>query len=244
MIFKDDTYQKMFLVVEELLKVDTTLADTLHNARDLAPSHEKVKDPNLLKDSLIPEVGNLLSFNMFNNTHGHNGIHGVIDINGLKHINNEFGRKTGDQALKQFYAISVPLIKKYSGKQWRTAGDETRVHFSTPEKAEGFAKELREELKKSPKIGGNHQISASIGLGYFSKHADKALSMAKEQLGPMVDGKQQKINQPGSEETIDHSLLNETPPEHWRPSVELPSLTHEEPKPILDTGLKVHNPIK
>lgn len=131
------------------------------------------------------------------------------------------------------------------GKHSEFGGDEGRLHFPSEDRALGFAKELKEKLAQNPKIAGKHQASVSIGIGHSPDHAEKALISAKDQLGPLVEGKRQKIAPPGQEPTVWHSLLHEPKPANWSPAAPQSKLPHEGDDKGLDTnGLKFSNPMK
>ncbi|MDE2425775.1 MAG: hypothetical protein KGO96_07695 [Elusimicrobia bacterium] len=78
----------------------------------------------------------------------------------------------------------------------------------------GFAKELKNELSKVPKIGGKINLAAAVGMGANPEHAERSLLEAKNKLGPIVGGKRQNIHAPGDAPTTIHSdyaesLLNQ-----------------------------------
>lgn len=242
-MFNNDDFSNFYSILEDLSKADLSLSNALSEMKKVSPSASKAIAKHLYIDTLTNCVGNLFAYNDFLTRNNNTAIHISLDFNGLKNINDEHGHIVGDQAIKQGFKIISEVSRKYGLKAFRTGGDESRLHAPTTERANGFVKELTQRLEASPKIAGQHRLSVSIGLGYSPEHAEKALIKAKDQLGPLVDGKRQKINKPGEEKTVYHSLLNESPPDNWKPfSGKIQPVQNEAPS--VDSPLKLNNPLK
>ncbi len=245
-MFDENKYNKFYSVAKELLKSDVSLTDALKIARQHNPQAGQVLARHIYTDSLIPKVGNSYAYKDFLTRHGNDGIHVSMDANSFGSINKEHGFETGNEAIKHLFNTASEVSRKFGGKAFRTGGDEGRLHFPTPERALGFAKELKEKLGQSEKIGGKHQLSVSLGIGYNPGQAEKSLIMAKDQLGSLSNGKRQKLAAPGSEPTVWHSVLHEPPPANWRPAAgKSDKEPHEDGQKEIDTnGLKFNNPVK
>lgn len=238
-------YSKLRENLETLAKADMSLSEALALARKHNPEAGKILAGHIYKDRLVPKVGNRFAYEDFLKRHGNSGVHLSMDANSFGAINKEHGFETGDEAIKQLFNTASDVSRKYGLKLFRVGGDEGRLHASSPERANAFLKEFKDKLAKNPKIAGQHQISASIGVGYNPEHAERALIQAKDKLGPLVNGKRNKINKPGEEETVFHSLLHESPPANWHPSVgKVPPMPHEENTSTTPSALKLNNPLK
>lgn len=243
-MFFDNEYQKLYETFEELSKVDLNVGQALKAAKKASPEAAKVLARHIYLDQLTGNVGNAFAYKDFLSRNQNNGVHVSLDANGFGAINKEHGFEKGNEAIKHLFGAVSEASRQVHGKAFRPGGDEGRLHFSTQEKAEGFVKLLKEKLNALPHVPGtNHKLSVSVGLGYSPEHAEKALTLAKDQLGPLVNGKRQKINLPGSEPTVHHSLLHESPPENWRPAVGKVTPPHEVHVTVPDQGLKLHNPL-
>jgi diguanylate cyclase (GGDEF)-like protein len=245
-MFDDDKYIKIFDSLETLIKADTSLEDALRAVRRTYPKEGSVLARHLYVDSMTGKVGNKKAYSDFLSRHGNSGIHLSLDANGFGSINKEYGHSKGDEAIKQLFSTISDVSRKYSLKAFRTGGDEGRLHAPTPERANGFIKELKDRLEKAPALPGTkHKLSVSVGIGYTPDHAEKALIEAKNQLGPMIEGSRKKAQPPGAEPTVFHSLLHEAPPENWRPSSgKIPQMPHEEEQGVVPSKLKIANPLK
>jgi len=238
----NDKLKKNAAVFEELGKSDISLSEALKITRQNNPQAGKVLAKHIYTDSMTGgKIGNYHAYKDFLSRHQNAGIHLSVDGNSFGSINKDHGWEMGNEAIKQLFGAMSEVSRKYGLKLFRTGGDEGRLHASTPERANGFVKELTEKLAQMHKVGGNHQLSVSVGMGYTPEHAEKAMILAKQQLGPILDGKRQKIAKPGLEPSVSHSLLHEPPPQGWRPAQQ--SLTGGTKK--LDFGgMKLANPMK
>lgn len=245
-MFDDDKYSKIIEGLEELAKVDMSLMAALGAARKNNQAAGKVLARHLFTDSMVPRVGNSFAYKDFLSRNKDSGVHLSLDANGFGSINKEHGFETGNEAIKHLFNTVSDVSRKYGLKAFRVGGDEGRLHAPTPERAEGFIKELKEKLGSLPNVPGtDHKMSVSVGMGYSPEHAEQALMHAKDQLGPLVNGKRMKTFQLGKEPTVHHSLLHENPPPTWRPhSNPAKPLPHEEVKDTATPGLKLANPLK
>ncbi|SRR5216683_2499031 len=239
-----EKYEELYNSFYDLAKADIGLSEALKIARDHNKDAGKVLARHIYTDRLVPKVGNLYAYNDFLNRNRNTGIHISMDANSFGQINKEHGFEMGNQAIKHLFTNISDASRKYGLKSFRIGGDEARLHAPDQKRAEGFAKDVKEMLSMVPKMGGTHQISASIGIGYSPDHAEQALMVAKKKLFDPTTGV--KKFKPGEEPSVDHSLLHEDPPLGWKPhSGKLPSMPHEEPAKggIVGAGLKLKNPL-
>ena len=119
----------------------------------------------------------------------------MADVNGLKHINDTYGHKEGDMAIRE----TATLIKKYLqplGIVYRIGGDEflTVIFNSEPIEVERNVQEMRRE-SMSKKLSCGEPVSFSVGIAYGSEndsriegiitYADKAMYEDKKISGMM-----------------------------------------------------------
>ena len=166
-----------------------------------------------LKDSLCPEVGNTLAHKELLKRHGKSGVHVVVDINGLSHLNQKFGNEAGDSVIKELCESASKIAHSNSGKVFRTSGGELSGHFGDPDAATRFASELNQSMDGKHLKG--HKISACFGLGYTHDQAKEALKHAKDKLGPVVEGERVHRFQPHETPSQVHHFLDKVPPEEW-----------------------------
>ena len=228
-------YHKFLNTTKDLLKSDVSLSEALKIARQHNPEAGKVLARHIYTDTLVPRVGNNYAYNDFLSRHRNSGVHVSMDANSFGAINKEHGFEHGNEAIKQMFNTASDVSRKHGGKLFRVGGDEGRLHFPNEERALGFAQEFKDRLSQNPKIAGKHQVSVSMGIGHNPEHAEKALLSAKDQLGPLVEGKRAKIAPPGQEATVWHSALHEPKPPNWTPAIQ-PKLPHEEGQKSVDTG--------
>ncbi len=245
-MFDNDNYNNLFQTIEGLAKVDMSIADALRVTRQHNPTAGKVLARHMYTDAMVPKIGNSFAYRDFLTRNRSTGVHLSLDANGFGSINKEHGFETGNEAIKTLFNTVSDVSRKYGLKAFRVGGDEGRLHAPTPERAQGFIKELKEKLSGAPNLPGtNHKLSVSVGMGYSPEHAEQALLYAKDQLGPLVNGKRMKNNALGAEPTVAHSLLHEQPPQEWRPHTgTFTALPHEQVKETNSPGLKMNNPLK
>ena len=97
-----------------------------------------------------------------------------MEIEGLKQINSDFGRRTGDGVLK---SVSQRLQKLCRGGDTvaRCGGDEFGIilHEAEPESARRVADRIMASVTAQPYDGiENRTISASIGISSYPRHAE------------------------------------------------------------------------
>lgn len=240
----DDKFNRVLAILNDLGKADKEIFSALKTVRQNNPKEAKTLARHLFTDILVPRVGNMFAYRDFLSRNANNGIHLSLDANSFGSINKEHGFEKGNEAITKMFNTISDVGRKYGLKSFRSGGDEARLYAPTPERANGFINELKEKLAALPKVAGRHQISASIGVGYTPEHAEKALILAKDQLGPLVEGKRQKIGKPGEEPTVFYSLLHEQPPSTWRPaSGKIPEVGSNR-EAVTPPGLKLSNPLK
>lgn len=232
----------MMWVFEELAKMDPVLASALRNIRvgKGSPGDAAVVARSLYTDTMVPRLGNKMAYNEFLQRHGNDGYHVHLDLNDFGQINKLHGEAMGDEAIKRAGNIISEVSRTFGGKAFRNGGDEFKTWFHKPEAAHGFARELRARLERQPKIGGTHNLAASIGIGFNRDHAEGALLEAKKKLGPTVNGKRENRHAVGAAPTVIHSRTHEPIPDGWRS----PSGSAPQSMPNLaPTGMKFHNPL-
>lgn len=240
-MFNDDSYSNNYKIFEVLTKSDIKLAKALGIAKREDSKAGKVLANHIYRDTMCPKIGNMFAYKDFLARHFNSGIHISLDGNGISSINKEYGFEAGNEAIKTLFNIISGISRKYGLKAFRVGGDEGRLHAPTPERANGFLKELKQKLESSPALSGtNHKISVAIGMGYSPDHAEQSLIKAKDKLGPLVSGKRVKEFKPGEEPVVIYSALEESPPPGWRPSTNI----HHEEEPVIPSALKLNNPLK
>lgn len=118
----------------------------------------------------------------------------MIDGDGLKKLNDEFGHEAGHAAILSIADGIKAAIRPSDSTVTRLGGDEFLVHVQNASLATGvaIAKRILESIKKQ-KITTHYKgdvktkanlegktILASLGVGYSEANADKALYKAKE----------------------------------------------------------------
>ena len=181
-----------------------SLEEALKAIRPAYPEHAKTIARHLYADTMIPTMGNKKAYKEFL-AKPRKGVFVHADLNDFGQINKLHGDAKGDEAIKTFGGIASRLSRKYGGKSHRPGGDEFKFHFEKPEQALGFSRELQQHLGKLPKVGGTHNIAASIGMGANPEHAEQSLIQAKGKLGPTVGGKRQNLHSVGNAPTVVNS---------------------------------------
>jgi GGDEF domain-containing protein len=196
-------------------------------------------------DTMVPKMGNKLAYNDHLSRNGNSGYHVHVDMNDFGQINKQHGERMGDHAIKQFGGLSSEVSRMFGGKAFRNGGDEFKFWFHRPEAAHGFARELRSRLEKQPKVGGTHNLAASVGIGYNPDHAESSLLEAKKQLGPTdaLTGKRQNLHKLGDAPSVIHSKSHEAPPPGWKPPTGKPPAPIKSTPNMAPEGLKFHNPL-
>lgn len=230
---------------EDLEKMDSSLGEALRAFR-AAGLHDQANTVarHLFTDTMVPRLGNKLAYNDHLARHRNDGYHVHIDANNLAAANKAGGEQTGDRLIKLIGNHVADVSRMFGGKAHRNGGDEMKGHFTSPEQAHGFARELRGRLEKEPLLNGKHKVSASIGIGFNPEHAEQALSHAKKQLGPVdpITARRQNIHPLHETPTVMHSLTHEAPPANWKPGKGMP--TAATPMNHVPHGLTLHNPLK
>jgi diguanylate cyclase (GGDEF)-like protein len=229
----------------ELAKVDPSLSAALAAFRQ-AGLHEQanVVARHLFSDQMISRLGNKAAYGDFLKRHGNSGCHIHLDGNNFGIVNKQFGEQVGDGVIRTIGNHVADVSRMFGGKAFRNGGDEFKIHFSKPEQAHGFARELRNRLDKEPLVGNKLKLSASMGIGHNPTHAEAALQNAKKQLGPTdpISGKRQNIHGLHETPTVTHSLLHEEKPKGWKPSKGGPE-TVSAPRSHVPHGLTLNNPL-
>lgn len=239
-------YFRILEIYEDLIKMDPKLASALQNIRraGLLGDADTIAR-GLYTDTMVPKMGNKMAYQDFLNRNNNKGIHVHVDMNDFGQINKRHGEKMGDEAIKKFGSIASEVSRMIGGKSFRNGGDEFKFWFHTPDQAHSFARELRERLNKHPKIGGTHNLAASVGIGFNPDHAENALLNAKKQLGPTdpKTGKRQNLHSVGNAPSVIHSAVHEEPPQGWVPSKGHDIISKPKMPNLAPTGMKFHNPL-
>ncbi|RMF74645.1 MAG: sensor domain-containing diguanylate cyclase [Planctomycetota bacterium] len=117
----------------------------------------------------------------------------LLDVDGLKNVNDRFGHRAGDAAL-QHVARQLRACLRRPDSAARIGGDEFVVVLpdTTPEGSQHVAERILETLRKDPPTIANRPqpLTASIGLAQWRDHydagalieaADRAMYAAKRQ---------------------------------------------------------------
>lgn len=198
-----------------LKKYDPSVWDAIDRLRsalgegDLADDLEKLTSA-MLTDTMVKGMGNKAAYKRHLETNRDRGVHVHVDLNDFGQINKIHGEQVGDEAIIKFGNLAHQLSRKYGGKSFRNGGDEFKFHFHDPETAHRFVRELQSQLESVPKIGGTHNLSASIGIGRNFDEAEQAVIQAKSKLGPMDrTGKRKNKHALGEAPTVVHSAFGE-----------------------------------
>ncbi len=155
----------------------------LVSAGHLHPDHYDSLRRELYQDEMIPGLGNKKSFRDFIKTGGREGVHVMLDGNGMKSINDTHGHEAGDNAITAMGQGLRNAIDKTVGpdiaKAHRFGGDEFHLHVPTLAHAHQVMRAFRAEMDAIPPIKGTHKLSMSAGIGQNPKEADAALYHAK-----------------------------------------------------------------
>jgi diguanylate cyclase (GGDEF)-like protein len=182
--------EKAFSFLERLNKM-MDLEEALRHLEENGDGSEKTKTAiSILRQGALTDpqtgLGNRAAFDIWNKTE-RPGVHGVIDANFFKGVNDTYGHPAGDAAIKAYGGAIRDAMNaaappgENGGSAHRIGGDEFQVHFPSYEHAALFARKLHENLAKIPFFGGTHKPSLSMGVGPDHHMADAALYEAKRQ---------------------------------------------------------------
>jgi hypothetical protein len=233
-----DFYQDINLLFRDLAKSDQGLAGKIEdtyptdNTQQQFPKH-------IYKDMSVPQMGNIYSFNQFKVQNPNCGVYILIDANDFNSINTASGHEIGNEAIKTLLGAISDAAKRYGLKAFRLAGACCMVHAPNTEHATMFDNDVQKAVAALPLVGGKHKMSVCIGMGYSPEHAQNALSISKRGLSSLDTGVERRVNPPGAEQTLSHSLLHESPNVDWRPLLGYSEYApHEEMEPILPKEVK------
>jgi GGDEF domain-containing protein len=239
-----DLYNNITKVFKDLIKNDQGLTDQLKATYETDLTKDIQHYPkHIYKDTLVPEMGNVFSFNSFLKQNQNCGIFVIIDANDFNSINVNSGYAAGNDAIKTLMGCIVQTASATNCKAFRLAGAQVLVHAPNMDKVAVFVDNLKKAVMALPMVDGKHKMSVCVGLGYSPEHAEMALKIAKQKLSNIDNGIERRVNLPGQEETVVHSLLGESANADWRPllgySEDAP---HEEMKTVLPKEVK--SPLK
>jgi diguanylate cyclase (GGDEF)-like protein len=110
----------------------------------------------------------------------------VIDVDGLKRINDESGHAAGDRAIRRVAAaIAATLRASDLGARW--GGDEFAVVMPNADTgaAEHLGERLMAQLARQPAEGADAAVTVSIGIATFDP--DRSSTVTVEQLTRSAD---------------------------------------------------------
>jgi len=132
----------------------------------------------MFEDTLVPGAMNKYAYKTMG-VADREGAHVKLDLNDLKHLNDQFGHAAGDSVIGGFGGMALDAARKNGGQLFRTGGDEFDAHFPTQEAAYQFLRHTSTGVGSLVPTGGHHKVSFSAGIGHTPEHADKALYLAK-----------------------------------------------------------------
>lgn len=115
-----------------------------------------------------------------------------VDLDGFKHVNDNFGHSIGDLLLKEV-AVRLRECVRESDFVARMGGDEFTVilpQMSSYQEAELVAEKIQKKLNQPFDLEGNVvTISSSIGVSFFKKHDQDAENLIKKADNAMYQAK-------------------------------------------------------
>lgn len=102
----------------------------------------------------------------------------IIDVDGMKRLNDTFGHRLGDRALQGIGAVLAACVRT-ADVAARFGGDEFAVILTstTSEEAAHVAERIRSEIAALG-VPGAHRLTASIGVASFARRGARADSAA------------------------------------------------------------------
>jgi diguanylate cyclase (GGDEF)-like protein len=112
----------------------------------------------------------------------------VVDLNGLKTINDNRGHHIGDKYIQDSAAILKESIINRKSVAYRIGGDEFAIimHDATYESIEDLVAYINENTKNANKVGGSIKISMAIGYARFEKGVDRNFSGTFQRADTMM----------------------------------------------------------
>ena len=119
----------------------------------------------------------------------------VIDVNGFKQVNDVYGHRTGDKALKAIAAVLKRRLRE-TDVVARVGGDEFAIllPYANAEQGKAMAEDLRRVVSECSVDAGNETVhlTVSIGVVHIDEHtaSDEAVltdadrAMYREKMGP------------------------------------------------------------
>jgi GGDEF domain-containing protein len=178
-----DRVAKMESAIEGLAKADMDPQDALAHL-DALGGDEKTQAAvaalrrHVFEDPMNPGVGNKYAYEAFRQKN-QPGTWTSLDVNDLKHLNDNHGHDAGDALIRGFGGAARKAVDPNVGKLFRAGGDEYVMWHPTPAHAQNALRQLRNHVDAVPPINGVHKISFSAGMGPDFDTADKALYQAK-----------------------------------------------------------------
>ena len=121
----------------------------------------------------------------------------MLDLNGLKRINDIHGHSIGDEALIQV-ATRLRMAVRSDDLIARLGGDEFAVlsrHVAGPEAATGLALRIVEHFEDAvPAGGGRHRLGVSVGVALFPQDGSHARDLVRKADVALYRAKQTKNN--------------------------------------------------
>ncbi|MBQ5990495.1 MAG: carbohydrate binding domain-containing protein [Oscillospiraceae bacterium] len=91
----------------------------------------------------------------------------VCDVNGLKHLNDNYGHQTGDHCIIKCAHLLLEVMGRCSGKVYRTGGDEFICIA-----AKDFRTDLRQTLEKEENTFDDYPFAVAVGAASYSPYED------------------------------------------------------------------------
>jgi len=100
----------------------------------------------------------------------------MIDVDGLKTVNDEYGHEAGDQVLKNLAAVVVETVRSVD-VPGRWAGDEFLVVLpdTSASQAERLARRLLKCIKAQPAKMGETVLESSLSVGVAEYAKDESV---------------------------------------------------------------------
>lgn len=186
------------------------------NFESVPPERRDWFKRQMMEDTLVPGAMNKYAYQTMG-VANKKGVHGVLDLNDLKALNDTHGHEHGDKTITAVGSQVLEHIRKNGGQLFRTGGDEFQFFFphdeANPDAARNGAhlalRGAHSAVGGLTPVGGTHKPSFSVGLGHTPAHADKALYMAKgaktAKFGELRRDPNAKV---GHGQNFAHSLLD------------------------------------
>jgi GGDEF domain-containing protein len=135
--------------------------------------------PEILKDSLVPQLGNRLAYQQVE-TELKDNVHVLINMDDVGVVNDAYGHDHGDRLIQVAGEILAKLSGTHEGQGFRLYGDTFLFAFPEADQANEFVRDAGEEFKGLVPVGAYGMPSFAAGLGMDMADAEDALEKAKQ----------------------------------------------------------------